>query len=75
MQALQQLQTGRKVLLGAAAALVLALAARLGHGAPLVSFGVLSMLAAALLSVWLSEKFAGWQSKFTFSDYDHTARG
>jgi hypothetical protein len=63
------------VLVGAAAALGLALAARLGNGAPLVSFGVLGTLAAALLCMWLSEKFAGWQSKFTFSDYDHTARG
>ena len=75
MQALQQLQTGRKVLLGAAAALGLALAARLGHGAQLMSFGVPGTLAAVLLCVGLSEKFAGWQSKFTFSDYDHTARG
>jgi hypothetical protein len=75
LQALQQLQAGRKLLLSTAAALGLALAARLGRGAPTVSFGAVGMLAAAALCVWLSEKFAGWQSKFTFSDYDHTARG
>ena len=75
LQALQQLRSGRKVLLGAAAAMGLAVAARLGQGSPVISFGVLSMLLGSALFIWLSEKFAGWQSKFTYSDYDHTAKG
>ena len=75
IQALRQLQSGRKVLLGAAATLGLATAARLGQGAHLVSVGVLSLILGALLCLWLSEKFAGWQSKFLYSDYDHTAKG
>ena len=75
LQALQRLQSGRKLLLGAAAALGLAVAARLGQGAPVISWGVLSMLLGSCLCIWLSEKFAGWQSKFTYSDYDHTAKG
>lgn len=75
IQALRQLQSGRKLLLGTAAALGLATAARLGQGAHLISVGVLSLTLGALLCLWLSEKFAGWQSKFTYSDYDHTAKG
>ncbi len=75
LQALKQLQTGRKVLLGAAAILGLATAARLGQGAHLISVGMLSLILGALLCLWLSEKFAGWQSKFLYSDYDHTAKG
>lgn len=75
VQALRQLQSGRKVLLGAAASLGLATAARLGQGAHLISVGVLSLILGALLCLWLSEKFAGWQSKFLYSDYDHTAKG
>ncbi len=75
MQALRQLQSGRKVLLGAAAVLGLAIAARLGQGAHLISVGVLSLILGTLLCLWLSEKFAGWQSKFLYSDYDHTAKG
>ena len=75
VQALQQLRSGRKVLLGAAAALGLAVAARLGQGSPFISFGMLSMLLGSALCIWLSEKFAGWQSKFTYADYDHTAKG
>ena len=70
-----RLRSGRKVLLGAAGAMGLAVAARLGQGAPVISFGVLSMLLGSALCIWLSEKFAGWQSKFTYSDYDHTAKG
>ncbi len=75
MQALRQLQSGRKALLGAAVALGLATAARLGQGAHLISVAVLSLTLGALLCLWLSEKFARWQSKFTYSDYDHTAKG
>lgn len=75
LQALRQLQAGRKLLLGAAAALGLATAARLGQGSALISVGVLFLVLGGLLCLWVSEKFAGWQSKFTFSDYDHTARG
>ena len=44
-------------------------------GRALISIGVLSLTLGALLCLWLSEKFAGWQSKFLYSDYDHTAKG
>jgi hypothetical protein len=74
VQALQQLCTGRKVLLGLAAALLLAAAAQLGRGASPISVAAVAPVLGALASVWLSEKFAGWQAKFVYSDYDHTAR-
>ncbi len=74
VQALQQLRTGRKLLLGLAAALLLAAAAQLGRGAPPISVAAAAPVLGALASVWLSEKFAGWQAKFVYSDYDHTAR-
>ncbi|EIE23217.1 Rieske-domain-containing protein [Coccomyxa subellipsoidea C-169] len=73
-KALQQLRTGRKQLLGLAAALLLAAAAQLGRGAPPISVAAAAPVLGALASVWLSEKFAGWQAKFVYSDYDHTAR-
>ena len=74
-QALNQLQAGRKLLLGLAAALLLWSAAQLGRGAPPISLAAATSVLAALASVWLSEKFAAWQAKFLYSNYDHTARG
>ncbi|CAL8465289.1 g4824 [Coccomyxa elongata] len=73
-KALSQLRTGRKLLLGLAAALLLVAAAQLSRGAPPVSVGAALPVVGALASVWLSEKFAGWQAKFLYTDYDHTAR-
>lgn len=75
VQALAQLQSGRKLLLGLAAALLLVAAVQLGRGTAPVSVATLGPLLGCLASVWLSEKFAGWQAKFMYSDYDHTARG
>ncbi len=62
------------MLLGLAAALLLAAAAQLGRGVPVISFAAVGPVLGALASVWLSEKFAGWEAKFVYSDYDHTAR-
>ena len=75
VQALNQLRAGRKLLLGLAAALLLVSAAQLGRGAPPISLAAATPVLVALASVWLSEKFAVWQAKFLYSDYDHTARG
>ncbi len=36
---------------------------------------VLNLKTGAPLCLWLSDSFAGWQSKFIYIDSDHVAKG